>query len=357
MKIVIATPAILAGDAIGHDVIGQYECLKEAGLDACIFTGNHMPGGAYLKEDEFRGVLKEKSALLIYHHSIQWAKGVEMFKDAQCKKVIKYHNMTPEHFFLPYSMDYFRACLMGRKEIQELLNADMFIADSYFNTMDLLRGGCPGDRMRVLAPFHKIHDFDRIEEDKEISRRLRDGRINVLFVGRGAPNKGHMHLIHTAFYFRFMFGNNIRFYFVGRLDPALARYYDELGRLIDFLQVGNIVSFVGAVPFPALKSYYTGSHCFLLLSQHEGFCVPILESQYFKLPIIAYGSSAVCETMGDNQLVFDEIDYELLAASIHTLVNEGDLSTYLTGHGYRNFLKYEGTVLKEKLLSYIGELN
>ncbi|MBI3815887.1 MAG: glycosyltransferase, partial [Nitrospinae bacterium] len=186
--------------------------------------------------------------------------------------------------------------------------------------------------------------------------KLSNGKINVFFIGRISPNKGHKGIIYTAYYYKLLFGNNIRFIISGGLDPKLDKYYNKLKGLIYQLGIGDIIEFTGRVSFSELKSYYSGSHIFLLLSEHEGFCIPILESQYFKLPIIAYGTSAVKETIGENQLVYDVLDYETISSAIYTLSGNSEMKSYLVREGYENFLKYEKDNLKDKFLSYLKEL-
>lgn len=358
MRLVIACPTLVDDDAVGQDILLQFESLKEEGIEVYIYTENSDSSNSSLISKDSIKYLKDKDTILIYHQAIYWENGVELLKDARCKKIIKYHNITPEHFFLPYSFHCFKSCMLGRRQNRELadLNVNMVLCDSSFNAKDFLDIGFPEDEIRILAPFHKIHAFDNTKADIKTLEKLSDGKINVFFVGRIAPNKGHRSIIYAAYYYKLLFGSNIRFTIAGGLDPHLNGYYEELIKLVDNLGVGNIVEFVGKVTFQELKSYYLGSHLFLLLSEHEGFCVPILESQYFELPLIAYDSSAVKETIGENQLVYDVIDYEILASSIYTLYGDIELRRYLAEEGYKNFLEYDRKNLKNKFISYLKEI-
>ena len=358
MRVVIAYPTLVEDDAVGNDVIGQYKCLKEEGIEAYIYAENYDSSISNLISKDSIRFLKDKDTILIYHHSIFWENGIGLLKNANCRKVIKYHNITPEHFFLSYSFDFFKTCLLGRRQNRELvdINIDMIISDSTFNSKDFTDIGFPEDKSRVLAPFHKIHEFESIKADIKTLDKLSNGKINVFFVGRMAPNKGYKNIIYTAYYYKLLFGNNIRFAITGGLDPRLNGYYAELTILVNHLGIGDIVEFFGRVSVQELKSYYLGSHFFLLLTEHEGFCMPILESQYFRLPLVAYGFSGIKETIGENQIVYDDLDYEILASSIYTLYNDAESRRYLTNEGYNNFLKYERNKLKSKFILYLKQL-
>lgn len=359
MRILIACPTLAENDAIGNDILEQYRCLREEGLDVSIFAENHPPVFQDIVTRDAKRILADKQTIFIYHHGIHWEKGTELLRQAKCTKVVKYHNITPEHFFLPYSFDFFQTCLLGRRQNSEFMREgiDLLVADSKFNGDDFRSIGFPEEKIRVLAPFHRLNDYEQIAPDDAAFAKSADGRSVVFFVGRVAPNKGHRHLICTAYYYRMLFGEDVHFVIAGGLHPSLMGYSGEVRTLVRQLRLESMVSFAGKVSEEALKTFYMKSHAFLLLSEHEGFCVPILEAQYFNLPIVAYGSSAVAETIGDNQLVFDRIDYQMLAASVHTVIHDHDARAFLAEHGQRNFQRFGRERLKADFLGIIRELS
>ncbi|GAB4487471.1 MAG: glycosyltransferase family 4 protein [Thermodesulfovibrionales bacterium] len=358
MRVLIACPTLAENDAIGNDILEQCRCLREEGIEASIFAENSPPVFRDIVTRDARRVLDDKKTVLIYHHGIHWEQGTELFRLAKGKKVVKYHNITPEHFFLPYSFDFFQTCLLGRRQNSELMRTgiDLLLADSNYNGDDFRDIGFPEDRIRVLAPFHRMTDYDRLVPDAAIFEKSAAGLPVVFFVGRIAPNKGHRHFIRTAYYYRMLFGEDVRFVIAGGFHPSLMGYSGEVCALVRQLRLENMVSFAGKVTVEALKAFYQKSAVFLLLSEHEGFCVPILESQYFNLPIVAFGCCAVGETLGDNQLVFDRIDYQTIAAAVHTVVNDREASTFLAVNGQRNFQRFERERLKKEFLGIIREL-
>jgi len=356
MRVVIAYPTVVDADAVGCDVIEEYLCLKEDGVEAYIYAENHDSTTSHMVDRDCLKFLEDRETILIYHHAIYWEKGLELLKNSLCTRVVKYHNITPEHFLLPYSFELFRTCLLARRQTAEIVDAgvDLGLFDSRFNARDFIASGLSESLCRVLPPFTRIHELDGLRADTRTIERISDGRANVFFAGRVAPNKGHRSILYTAYYYKLLFGPEVRFIMAGGLDPGLKGYYEELKALSRALGVDDVVEFAGRVSPEELKSYYVGSHVFLLLSEHEGFCVPILEAQRFKLPLVAYDSTAVAETLGINQLCFDTLDYETLASSIYTLYNDPSARGYLAEEGYKNFLKYERAVLREKFLSCVG---
>lgn len=359
MRVLIACPTLAANDAIGNDILEQCRCLQEEGIDVTVFAENYPSAFQNIVTRDPRRVLADKQTVFIYHHGIHWERGTELLRQAQGKRVVKYHNITPEHFFLPYSFDFFQTCLLGRRQNSELMNAgiDLLLADSNYNGDDFRSIGFPEEKIRVLAPFHRMADYDRVVQDDAAVARAADGRPVVFFVGRIAPNKGHRHLICTAYYYRMLFGDDVRFVIAGGGHPSLMGYTAEVRTLVRQLRLETMVSLAGKVSAEALKAFYMQSAAFLLLSEHEGFCVPILEAQYFNLPIVAYGTSAVGETIGENQLVFDRIDYQTLAAAVHTVMHDQDARGFLVEHGQHNFQRFRREQLEADFLGILSELS
>ena len=359
MKVVIVLPALSTADAVGHDVLGERACLEEEGIDVAVYAEQYSRDAAANVNPDALDFLADGSSLLIYHHAIFWKRGEEILKKAKGKVAVKYHNVTPAHFFLPYTRHYALFSFLGKRQTAALarMNSVLLLADSSFNAQDFLDEDFPKENVRIVPPFHRIHNLACAEPDRAMVDTLQQsGEVNLLFVGRVSPNKGHRHLICTAFHYRLLFGDNIHFYIVGGRDAFLKAYYRELDALIGRLKLKNCFTFTGKVSESQLKSYYCGSQAFLCLSEHEGFCVPLLESQYFKVPIVAYERGAVKETIGREQLTFEEIDYELLASALHKLSSDAGAREYLTSRGYENFANYERNRLKERFIEAVREV-
>lgn len=356
MRVVIGAPGVYSNDAVGGDILAEHEFLNSVGIETYIYSEHYDKASSSVINKEAIDLINDEDTILIYHHAIFSESGETIMSTAKCKKILKYHNITPAHFFLPYSADIFKLCFKGRRQNYTFCKhgIDLLLADSEYNAGEFHAIGFPQKQSRVLPPYTKLSDFDKVESCPMVSSKLADGKINVLFVGRVAPNKGHINIINTAYYYKAQYGDNVRFIIAGGVDPFLSAYYQELIALTERLRVDDIVEFTGKVSFEELKSLFLGTDVFLLLSEHEGFCVPILEAQYLNLPIIASGNTAVRETIGSNQLMYSSLDFDMIATSIHTIYNNLDFRNFLIGEGRKNLDRFEKHNLNNKFLEYLS---
>jgi glycosyltransferase involved in cell wall biosynthesis len=146
---------------------------------------------------------------------------------------------------------------------------------------------------------------------------------NLLFVGRLAPNKGHAELLKVFQLYQRHIEPRSRLILVGKPDRH-ARYAAALLDLVREERIDN-VHFAGAVDHRDLCTYYRASHLFLCASEHEGFCVPLLEAFHFDLPVVAYRSSAVPFTLGGAGLGFDRFEPAALAELVGLLFQDREL--------------------------------
>src|SRR5690606_25477945 len=106
---------------------------------------------------------------------------------------------------------------------------------------------------------------------------------------------------------------------VGGCSPDLLTYKRELDARISHYSLEGHVRFWQHLPFSQVVGLYKSCDAFLLMSEHEGFCVPVLEAQFAGLPVVAHASTAVIETLGENQLCLEGLKYERYAAALHLL--------------------------------------
>jgi len=346
MKICILTPTLVPNDAIGNDVRHHCQLLSNY-YQASIYAPNYKKDSFekfIINRKELNNILEDYRNIIIYHHGVLWEEGLEIIRDAKCQVYIKYHNITTPKFFEPYNNFYTHMCQEGiiqTKKIIETYNVKKYICDSNFNAKDLIELGITQDNIEIVAPFHKLEDFNNTPPHIELVNELLDGKINLLFVGRFAPNKGHRHLIEIVNKYIEIFGDNIRLNIVGGLDEGLSGYIDEIKALIIKYNLDKYINILDKISFSKIHTYFNYSHFFILMSEHEGFCVPILEAQMHDLPIIAYDTTAISETLGQEQLIFKKLDYEELATAINILHNYPEYRNYIIEKGQENLLKYE----------------
>ncbi len=158
-----------------------------------------------------------------------------------------------------------------------------------------------------------------------LEKILDDGLINFLFVGRIAPNKKIEDHIRLAEHYKRYVDAYYRFIFVGKTD-AVPRYYDTVRALMsEYRMPADRFLFVGPVPNEDLAAFYRYADVYVSLSEHEGFCVPLLESFAAGVPVLAYGEAAVPETMGGAGVTFNPKDLEYAAEWLGTLAYDDDV--------------------------------
>ncbi|QQZ62146.1 glycosyltransferase [Paenibacillus sonchi] len=271
---------------------------------------------------------------------------------------MKYHNITPPYFFENYSENYTRLTTLGREQTKRLVRNPRFsfLSDSEYNNKELIDLGVDTEKTSILAPFHKIEILaSLIKEQEEIVSLLKNnGCINVLFVGRVAPNKGHLNICHVVDSYRKFYDENIKFWIIGGYDQEVNLYNQEIENLIQTNQLVNNIIFTNKISAETLKSFFVGCDIFLCLSEHEGFGVPLIEAQFFEKPIVALNRAAVKETIGKNQIAIDQFNSDYLASVIHTIGNDQEIYDYLVLQGSNNFKsRFSLKVLKKRFEEYI----
>ncbi|WDN90740.1 hypothetical protein BuS5_03711 [Desulfosarcina sp. BuS5] len=366
-RIILTYFNIGKNDAVGFDILYEYEILKLNGYDdVAIYAEEFDPAldlSRYniINKKNLNSYIADLDTTFIYHHANYWENGYQLLSKAKCKIIVKYHNITPPDFFKPYFEDAYINCRNGIEQTKKIviLKKDIiFFADSQFNADELIEYGAKPLNVRIHPPFYKYNELKKYTMiDSKLSSDLQNSKsIKLLFVGRVSPNKGHKHLIEVMKAYRDNYGTNIELNIVGGIDPNLNRYFEELLTLIDRYQLNPLIKFHNMVSIESLKTFYINSDIFLVMSEHEGFCVPVLEAQYYRLPVIALNTTAVGYTIGKEQLIFNDADYITFAAAIHIVYNNKSVKDYLIENGILNYKKYYPGILADKFIDDMENL-
>jgi glycosyltransferase involved in cell wall biosynthesis len=292
-------PDFVYGDAISNQAALLRDALRGLGFRSEIFAKRREAGvaGEALLIDE-EGV--EADAGLIYHHSI----GSEVTAAAVAHrgpKCLVYHNVTPHEFFAPYRPGFAWLLETGRASLPRLArHFPCSVGDSPFNAAELSSCGFrdPGVLPIIVSP-----DRWNVGADESLAEELQDGRTNLLFVGRFAPNKRQDKLVR-AFAEYAALDPDSRLVIAGdgqEFDPYFRRVLDEIERLGS----GPRVLITGRVSDAVLLACYRTADLYLSASGHEGFGVPLVEAMWFDVPVLAARAGAVPDTVGDAALLFD----------------------------------------------------
>ncbi len=357
MKAAILIPVLTSKDAVGADALAMARILEAKGIETRIFClGAHGVERDTWPADKLVDFAGGPDDLVIYHYSTGWPLAVDLLQRCRGRRMVKYHNITPPQFFRGISEEYETACSKGRREIPTIarLGAELYLADSQYNLDELLDAGVPAERGAVLAPFHRVEDIVRAEADTALVEELADGSRNFLMVGRVAPNKGHLDLVEAFGAYARATDTSSRLILLGKVDPRLHAYTERIRRRIEELDIEDCVLWLDGASEAQLKAAYIASHAFMMMSSHEGFCVPLIEAMAVGTPIIARAASAVPETLGHAGLIWDEPDPWLFAASAARVFADDDVRTRLRDSG---FARYREVFANDRLeRAFIGHL-
>jgi glycosyltransferase involved in cell wall biosynthesis len=258
--------------------------------------------------------------LLLHHFSI----GSKASRTAYAlpdRMALIYHNITPPEYFAAVHRTLARQCFRGRREIHAYVSrCDLALGDSEFNRQDLELLGFK--RTDVLPVVPDLAHLDRAA-DWFVAKQFDDEWTNVVFVGRVIANKKIEDLIRSFHAYHTRFNPRSRLLIVG-VFSVFERYFAALTHLVEELGLAN-VHFVGHVSDAELIAYYEVADLFLCASEHEGFCVPIVEAFYKQVPVLAYAATAVPSTMDGAGVLYDDKTPLHVASLMDAVLTNSDL--------------------------------
>ena len=347
-RVAILSPSVTTADAVSNDVMGEFDVLSSQGHEVRLFCETHSLNHPQLFDVAHLGkFLKSPDDILIYHFSRGWSPGLELIRELGCRRVIRYHNITPAEFFVRFSRTDQEICEAGRRELVELIAAqcDLFLSASAFSMRELIAMGADASRSYVVPPFHHIDRLSRVTADAGTLQKYSGETANILAVGRVVPHKGLHQLIAMFARYYYDYNRESRLLIVGKGGEGLSDYSKLLHTAVHKLRLDNAVVFMGGVSDEVLKACYLVANAFVTTSEHEGFCVPLVEAMSMKLPITAYASTAIPETLGDAGIAWPDREPLLLAESINLFVRNSKVRNAL---GLRGRVRYEAMFTNEK---------
>lgn len=347
-KIIICCMSLKENDAIGNDIIFQYHTLKQY-HDVWLYSEFVDP--VYRPKissyQEFVHIIKDQQAILIFHFSSYWKRMDEIFIHLQCKFILRYHNITPPSFFKSHSQKIQQQTRKTVQQFRSLLKQrkiDSIWANSSFTAESINDLAISEKEIYIVPPVVPLIPYSDAIDTSEI--------IHFLFVGRMAPNKGHIHLIRSLATYRNKYHENFQLHLVGATSPDLQNYKQSIKQQLIENGLWHHTSIYENLTEQQLIDIYKKSDYLLMLSEHEGFCVPIIEAQSSGLPIIAVASSAIADTLGENQICLASYDYEKIAIAID-LLQQPHYKNFFIKSGQKNAQQYHPQNQKDWLLRII----
>lgn len=348
-RVGILSPSFTTADALSNDAVGMYDVFRRGGHDVRLFCESHsLPHPAIHDTARIASFVREPNDILIYHYARGWDHGLQLLRELRCRRVIKYHNVTPAKYFAGFNQSDQEICEAGREQLADVVaeQCDLYLSASAFSMQELLELGSDPAKTFVVPPFHHIDRLAQITADAQTLQENSDGNAKIVSVGRVVPHKGVLQLIEVFAHYYHGCNRNSRLIIVGKGGEGLNAYSKLLHRAVDKLSLNGSVVFTGGVSDEVLKAYYEVADVFATASEHEGFCVPLVEAMSMKLPITAFASSAIPETVGDAGIVWNERDPVLLAESIDRFWRD---TWVRNAFGMRGRKRYERLFTNQKI--------
>jgi glycosyltransferase involved in cell wall biosynthesis len=310
------------GDAIGNEVLGIQRVLRAAGYESEIFveTADLRLEDLTIDYRELPDASHPENLLL--HHFSLGSRASRLAYALPDRMALIYHNITPPEYFIDVHPRLVQLCFLGRRELGLYAGrCDIGLGDSEYNRQELEALGFPRTDVLPVVP-----DFSHLSGPANYMQAglFDDGWVNVMFVGRMIPNKKIEDVIRFFHAYNRWFNPRSRLLLVGA-HSGFERYVGMLQNLIDRLGVPD-VHFLGHVSNAELTAYYELADVFLCASEHEGFCVPLVESFHMGVPVLAYAATAIPATMDGAGILYDDKDPVRVAALIDQVVTDRHLA-------------------------------
>lgn len=354
MKIYQIVDSLNFGDAIGNDIIAKKHVIEDMGIETEIYASSVSDKitepGAYRLEK----MPKVKEDDIVIYHMGNGSPVNHMVVGLNCRKIMFYHNITPYEFF---TIDNIRAsenCRRGLEDMQNVMKGkfDSYLAASEFNKSDMTAMGYKAEQITPIPIIVPFDDY-RQTPDEAMVNRLSDGVTNIVFVGRIAPNKKHEDIIRAFAYYKKNVNPKSRLILAGSHNSS-GMYYNDIVGYVSALGVEDVV-FPGHISFAEILAIYKTAHVFLCMSEHEGFCVPLLEAMTFDVPVIAYNACAVPETLGGSAVVVDDKDPVFLSKVIDRVVRDEEMRSSIIESQRKRLEDFSYEKIKEKFQNYLRD--
>src|SRR5436309_11628117 len=343
-------PVLAPADAMSNHVFALRKRIRGWGYDSYAYAVEAKAGVADVRSYRrlFRDVKPDD--MLVIHFSMVH-EVIDQLVKIQARRVLVYHNITPPEFFSginPHAAAYAR---LGLRPLARIAPAfELGIGVSEFNRRTLAEAGYEETtRVPILIDWSHF----AAPPDDAVLARWQGFRSVLLFVGRISPNKRQDDLVRMLAYYRRCIDPEAHLVLVGAFRDQ-PQYHARVVALIERLGLGGAVHFAGSVDDPALLAYFRAASCFVSLSEHEGFGVPLLEAMRLRTPVVAYNAAAIGETVGGAGVLLRERDLPEAAEAAAMVGEKTELREALVAAGERRVGDFDPETVAERTRAVLG---
>ncbi len=336
-------------DAVGNHTLATRRALADAGIRGDIWAedihGEHRGEARRLVDYPRQRTARKGTNLILYQASTGSSGMASFLAERREKKLIYYHNITPARFYEPYEAHAAVVLERGRLELRQLCaGVSRGMANSEYSARELREMGV--ETVDVIPPYAPLLDAQPDQSHGDWLRRTKEG-TDLLFVGRVSPNKGHMHLLRAFAALRANATAQPRLFVVGMWGPPA--YMSAINGLRQRIGLDGLV-FAGSITDERVAAHYREADIFLSLSEHEGFCVPVIEAMRAGTVVIAYEGGAVAETLGGAGVLLHTLDPLIVAEVVDRVAGDEDLRKQIVARQLERVLEIERAPRDEMLV-------
>lgn len=320
------------------------ELLRRSGFESEIYAENV----ATAVRRQVRPLHEERlsDAGVLLHYSIS-SRIVDRALEARGPLLVRYHNVTPAHWFEGVNETIAELCRRARVALPTLATrTTLALADSEFNRRELLAAGYDSSAvLPILLPANGRTPTG--------ARRQQAKRPIVLTVGRIAPNKRIDEVLRTFALFQRACQPSAALYIVGSPDGC-EPYERACRRLAERLNLTD-VHFTGRVSERRKAEIFAAASVYLSLSEHEGFCVPIVEAMRHGVPVVARAAGAVPETLGRGGIAVETRDHAELAELLDVVVSDVSVREAIRAGQEQELARFDPVVVGKRFTALVAE--
>ncbi len=352
-------PVLHRGDAVGRHTLRLRDATRARGFDSHIYVDTLEADTA----DETLPALSYPQAarpgdLVVYQFATASAMAPWLAGRSETL-VVNYHNITPPDLMAPWDNHLALGQLHAEGDLALLASrAVLAVADSTYNEAHLAAAGFA--RTAVIPPSaaldapHAPHAPDPLQPATTSADLSRPRGARWLAVGRVSPNKALESTVAALAVARAHPDPDATLFVVGK--PATESYAAALRRYVVEMGLADAVRFSGHASDATVAAAYAEADVLVVTSEHEGFCVPVVEAMAAGLPVVAFDQGAVPEVLGGAGVLVSDKDPYALAGAIHALLADAPLRATLADAGSRRLGELDLATAANRFVTLLAPL-
>jgi len=338
------------GDAISNESIQIRDILRARGIESDIYADLAFTSPSMVHECRDAHVYTDGD-MCIHHYAIG-SPVADIYTAVKTRKVLIYHNITPAEYFRVYDAKVAEQLESARRNLPVISSkSDAVWADSEFNAGEVRNSGI--NHVNVFPLLFSSNGLD-VPDDPEVVSRLSGPLKTFLTVGRIAPNKRIEVLLKAFYYYVKKINPFSRLVIVGS-GRSCPRYYDLLQMMVSDLDIPN-VCFDGFAAPRSLATYYRKSDLFISVSDHEGYCLPLIEAMYHGTMVLAQRVGGMPEAMGGAGVLYENLAPEKLSVLMDMMTSTPEMKREIIGSQSKRIMEVKQRDSSGELMFLVNEV-